>query len=146
MISLTGLKIVDYRPATPDELGALGWEDLDRGQQPRVIILSNGMKLIASSDEEGNRAGALFIVDADDLLVAIDGTPMETPPDMYAFGQACCPRKFLKDNDQFWQWSMRNYRRDWRDRLTRRQVERLGQLMHETPVEAETTSDLISEQ
>jgi hypothetical protein len=103
------------------------------------------MKLIASSDEEGNEPGAFFVVDANDSLVAVDGTPIKEPTDLYAFGQACCPKTLLKDNDRFWEWSMRNYRADWRSRLTKRQLERLGQMTHEIRIDSEDESNLTFE-
>jgi hypothetical protein len=144
---LRGLKIIDYRPATPNELEAQGWDEdeLRWGQEPHVIVLSNGTKLFASSDGEGNEPGALFVVDANDSLVAVDGTPIKEPTDLYTFGLACCPRKLLKDNDRFWEWSIRNYRADWRSRLTKRQLERLGQTTHEALVDPEDASDLTFE-
>src|SRR5579872_4108744 len=70
--ALKGLTIVDYRRATPEELAALAWtETLGSGDDPHVLVLSNGLKLFASRDEEGNGPGSMFIFKEGEGLTAI---------------------------------------------------------------------------
>jgi hypothetical protein len=58
MDNVTGQKIVKVRPMTEEEKDREGWY---RGTT--VLELSNGVLLYASSDEEGNDAGAMFGID-----------------------------------------------------------------------------------
>jgi hypothetical protein len=58
MDNIVGQKIVKVRPMTDKERDKEGW---CRGTT--VLELSNGVLLYASSDEEGNDAGAMFGVD-----------------------------------------------------------------------------------
>ena len=72
--ALKGLTIVDYRRAMPEELAALAWtERLSWSNDPHVLVLSNGLKLFASSDEEGNGPGSIFVFNEDEGLLAVDG-------------------------------------------------------------------------
>jgi hypothetical protein len=48
-------RIVSCRYMLPEELELLGWDN-----SPLVIQLDDGTLLYASSDDEGNNAGALF--------------------------------------------------------------------------------------
>ena len=52
---LKGQKIVDIRLMSQDALDAQGWY-----RTTAVLMLENGIRLFASSDEEGNDAGAMF--------------------------------------------------------------------------------------
>lgn len=54
-----GLKIVEVRMMTKDELATEGWYE-SFGGYPVVLVLSDGGKIYASSDPEGNDAGCLF--------------------------------------------------------------------------------------
>ncbi|MBA7544438.1 hypothetical protein ES705_36794 [subsurface metagenome] len=54
---LTGKKIVKVRPMTLAEYDKEGWSSKDGVV---VLELDDGMKLFASSDEEGNNGGELF--------------------------------------------------------------------------------------
>lgn len=54
-----GLKIIDVRMMTKDELATEGWDE-SFGDFPVVIVLSDGGKIYASSDPEGNGPGCLF--------------------------------------------------------------------------------------
>jgi hypothetical protein len=58
---ITGHKVTHVRPMTKKELAEEGWDD-HRGV-PVVLVFSNGTKLYASQDDEGNGPGALFGVD-----------------------------------------------------------------------------------
>ncbi|MFA7101301.1 MAG: hypothetical protein WC196_06180 [Bacilli bacterium] len=58
MDNVTGQTIVKVRPMTQKEIDKEGWY---RGTT--VLELSNGVLLYASSDEEGNDAGAMFGTD-----------------------------------------------------------------------------------
>lgn len=59
-----GKTIKAIRPMTAAELENEGWTGLTRGYAPVVIEFSDGSKIYASQDEEGNGPGALFGVDA----------------------------------------------------------------------------------
>jgi hypothetical protein len=50
-----GQTIVNVRPMTQEEIDAEGWYS-----GTTVIELSNGVRIYASRDEEGNDAGCLF--------------------------------------------------------------------------------------
>jgi len=54
-IPLIGQKIVGIRPMTQKEMSDNYWSS-----PATVIVLENGIKLYASSDEEGNDAGVIF--------------------------------------------------------------------------------------
>ena len=54
--NLIGAKIVKVEYLTPQE----SYEDLGWDYQPIQITLDNGVKLVPSSDDEGNNAGAIF--------------------------------------------------------------------------------------
>jgi hypothetical protein len=58
---VVGHKIVEMRPMTTEEMKKEGWYD----KAPTVLVLSNGTKLYASRDDEGNGAGALFATTKD---------------------------------------------------------------------------------
>jgi hypothetical protein len=71
--ALKGLTIVDYRRATREDLAVVAWtKTLGYGVDPHVLILSNGLKLFASQDQEGNGPGAMYIVRPDGSLLACD--------------------------------------------------------------------------
>jgi len=55
MDNVIGQTITQVRPMTKKEQDSEGWY---RGTT--VIVLGNGVKLYASSDEEGNDAGAML--------------------------------------------------------------------------------------
>ena len=55
---LNGRTIVEARYLTKQEAAELGWET-----RSVVLFLDNGNQLIASGDDEGNQAGALFTSD-----------------------------------------------------------------------------------
>ena len=59
--NLEGAKIVRIREMSKKEADAEGWELYHNGC--RVLVLSNGIKLYASQDYEGNGPGALFFTD-----------------------------------------------------------------------------------
>lgn len=67
-------RIVDIRPMNGEEEAKLGWDfrlvhnDADAAV---VIVLDNGVRLVASSDEEGNRPGALFALIGDETYMLI---------------------------------------------------------------------------
>ena len=56
---ITGHKVTRVRPMTKTELAEEGWDER-RGGTPVVLVFSNGAKLYASRDDEGNGPGALF--------------------------------------------------------------------------------------
>jgi len=60
--SFVGQKIKDIRPMNKKELDAEGWDE-DNFSNPIVVVLSNGAKLYASRDDEGNGTGAMFAID-----------------------------------------------------------------------------------
>lgn len=71
---LMGLTVTDYRRVTSEELRALSWcHPLCWGEDPHVLVLSNGLKLFASRDEEGNGPGSMFVLKEDEGLLAVDG-------------------------------------------------------------------------
>ena len=53
--NLMGMLITNIRLLTPEEQESLGWEN-----NCFVIVLKNGHCIFASSDDEGNDAGAIF--------------------------------------------------------------------------------------
>jgi hypothetical protein len=55
--SYIGHTIVEIRKATDKEVDSFGVESGDNGG---IIILSNGAKILASQDTEGNGCGCLF--------------------------------------------------------------------------------------
>ena len=55
--SYVGHTIVEIRTATDEECDSFGVES---GNNGGIIILSNGAKILASQDTEGNGCGALF--------------------------------------------------------------------------------------
>lgn len=55
MDNIIGHKVVQIRKMTQAEQDKEGWNS-----STIVIVLSNGVRLYASSDEEGNDAGAMF--------------------------------------------------------------------------------------
>ena len=57
---LIGCTVTSIRLMTPHELRDAGWNPPRWGNGPAVLVLSNGTKLYASRDEEGNGPGALF--------------------------------------------------------------------------------------
>ena len=56
---LVGLTITAVRPMKTAELKLEGWET-GRGGAPAILVLSDGTKLYASRDDEGNGPGVLF--------------------------------------------------------------------------------------
>tara|TARA_R100001594_G_C3926602_1_gene237076 strand:+ start:399 stop:608 length:210 start_codon:yes stop_codon:yes gene_type:complete len=62
--NLEGAKIVKVREMTRQESQAEGWSLGRNGC--RVLELSNGVKLYASQDYEGNGPGALFFTKSDE--------------------------------------------------------------------------------
>ena len=59
--NIEGAKIVNIREMTKKEADAECWDLCHDGC--RVLVLSNGIKLYASRDYEGNGPGALFFTD-----------------------------------------------------------------------------------
>lgn len=55
---LVGRKIISARYMTKDEAKGFGWHT-----RPLVLLLDDGTSIFASSDDEGNGAGALFTTD-----------------------------------------------------------------------------------
>lgn len=55
---LVGRTIVSARYMTKSEADGFGWHT-----RPLVLLLDDGMSIFASSDDEGNDAGALFTTD-----------------------------------------------------------------------------------
>jgi len=95
--ALKGLTIVDYRRATREELAALAWTEPPGGggHDPHVLILSNGLKLFASRDEEGNGPGSMFIFKPEEGLVAVDGIVFPPAPRALASADHCTLGKLL---------------------------------------------------
>lgn len=62
---ILGQTIVAIRDMTQKELKAEYWDEDNIHGAPTVLVLSNGTKLYASQDEEGNGPGALFATDKD---------------------------------------------------------------------------------
>lgn len=60
--TLIGLKIVDVRALTPEELETEGW---GRDQYCTAIVLSDGSILFSSRDDEGNGPGRIFGMSGD---------------------------------------------------------------------------------
>ena len=58
-----GLTILAVRPMTPGEAAAEHWHIDNINGPPPVICLSDGSKLYAAADTDGNAPGALFGVD-----------------------------------------------------------------------------------
>jgi len=56
-IKIIGQTVKDIRLMNSKESGEQMWDDRDRNI---VIVLSNGIRLFASCDEEGNGAGCIF--------------------------------------------------------------------------------------
>jgi hypothetical protein len=54
---LVGMKIMEVRPMTDEELKSECWEE---SGDTMVLVLSDGTKLYASQDEEGSGPGTLF--------------------------------------------------------------------------------------
>ena len=57
---LVGLTITAVRPMLAAELRREGWEANLRHGVPACLVLSDGSKLYASRDDEGNGPGILF--------------------------------------------------------------------------------------
>ena len=55
-----GQTIKKIRKMTEKEMLAEGWGDTMEWHVPTVLVLSNGAKIYASQDDEGNSPGALF--------------------------------------------------------------------------------------
>lgn len=53
----SGLRVVEVRRMTPEEMAEEGWESED---SPAVIVFDNGLKIFPSVDVEGNSPGVLF--------------------------------------------------------------------------------------
>lgn len=57
-----GQRIMRLRVAISDEIVELGWEHTC---YPVVVVeIEGGLKLVASSDDEGNDPGVMFLLDA----------------------------------------------------------------------------------
>lgn len=69
-----GLKVTNVRMMTIDELTNECWED-DRSGYPVVLEFSDGSKIYASSDPEGNGPGCLFGVTKDGEEITV--SPLE---------------------------------------------------------------------
>lgn len=65
---LVGRKIVEVRRATQEELDLAF---MDANHFPLVFVLDNGTKIIPSSDEEGNNAGAFFSIEGEEVFTLI---------------------------------------------------------------------------
>lgn len=59
MADILGQKIIQIRSMSPAEMRLEGWEEDAHGRPP-VLVLSNGVKIYPSRDEEGNGPGGLF--------------------------------------------------------------------------------------
>lgn len=70
-IKLCGRTIKGVRYMQPDELAAIGWHE-----STLVLILDDNTLLYASSDDEGNGAGALFIQAGSKTKGIPDGAPV----------------------------------------------------------------------
>jgi hypothetical protein len=55
-----GLTIAAVRPMMGSELKAEGWSPNPHHGTPACLVLSDGTKLYASRDDEGNGPGVLF--------------------------------------------------------------------------------------
>jgi len=58
---IVGATVTAVRPASKSERALLGFEE--RFEVPVIVVLSTGIKLVASRDHEGNGAGAQFFID-----------------------------------------------------------------------------------
>jgi len=67
-----GNTVTEIRPMTKGELDAEGWELSKYWSQPLAIVLSNGTRIYASRDSEGNGPGEFFgrTKEGDGLYVA----------------------------------------------------------------------------
>lgn len=65
---LLGRRIVSVRYMMPSEARSLGWE-----VRPVVLQLDDGNLLYASSDDEGNDAGAFFTNNAEQPVLPVLG-------------------------------------------------------------------------
>lgn len=55
-----GLKVVDIRNMTQEELNQEGWDNYTPDDNIRCIVFDNGVVLYPSMDYEGNGPGAMF--------------------------------------------------------------------------------------
>ena len=60
---LDGFVVKQVRPMTPFEMRNEGWEAPLFGTPPMVIEFTNGTRVFASADAEGNGPGVLFGID-----------------------------------------------------------------------------------
>lgn len=56
-----GLKLIDIRPATPRQIGELGWPSRSP-TQPIQPVFEDGWSLLLTSDDEGNGPGSFFVM------------------------------------------------------------------------------------
>ena len=61
MNEITGATIKKVRKMTKAEMTVEGWDPLLA--PPPVLVLSNGVKIYPSQDDEGNGPGAIFGID-----------------------------------------------------------------------------------
>mgnify|MGYP003149022956 CR=1 FL=1 len=61
MNEITGATIKKVRKMTKAEMTVEGWDPLLA--PPTVLVLSNGVKIYPSQDDEGNGPGAIFGID-----------------------------------------------------------------------------------
>jgi len=57
---IVGQTIVEVRHMTPEEIRIEGWEHAGPPSATTVFVLSNGIRLYGSADEEGNGPGHIF--------------------------------------------------------------------------------------
>lgn len=60
--ALVGRTIVDTRALTQEEKDFLDW-----WSEAPVLILDNGLELVAAADDEGNNGGALWLLEPGEL-------------------------------------------------------------------------------
>ncbi len=68
---IIGQTIEDFRQITQAELDYEGWKDDHR--TAFVLVLSNGLKVYASRDDEGNGPGILFWNDGSQGMIFMPG-------------------------------------------------------------------------
>jgi len=59
-MNIEGQTITSIHNMTKAEIEAEGWDDCGGITPSAVLVLSNGVKLYASTDYEGNGSGAIF--------------------------------------------------------------------------------------
>lgn len=70
--SIVGATIVDIRPMTEEEMAKEGWTVPRHRSTAPAVVLSSGVVLYPSCDEEGNGPGVLFGVDPSGSAFAVN--------------------------------------------------------------------------